>query len=139
MQMILYGIPPPNIRIQEKKGLQKDMNTLATWCRNNQLTINTLKTKVMVFGDKKDREKFADIQVTFEGEAIETVTSYNYLGIKLDQNLNNELHGKAIIQRVSDKLVHLRRIRKFINSKCFAGVSQSRKKKEITNVTKQGT
>ena len=71
-----------------ERSLQRDMDTLAQWCRNNQLTINTKKTKVMIVGNKKDRERMGEIGLKFEGEEIEIITTYNYLGVKLDQNLS---------------------------------------------------
>ena len=63
------------------RNLQKDMDSLAQWCSENDLTINASKTKVMLFGSKKARDKLKDLNITFNGEGIEQVTSYNYLGV----------------------------------------------------------
>ena len=98
-----------------KDTLQEDMDTLGQWCMTNGLTINADKTKVMVFGNKKRRENLGDQNIAFEGKDIKTVTAYKYLGVKLDQSLKYDLHANAIIQRVSDKVNYLRRIRKFVN------------------------
>ena len=97
-------------------NLQKDMDGLEQWCHQNKLTINTSKTKMMIFGSKRCRDKVGDPYVTFEGKPIEKVTQYTYLGVKLDQRLKYDLHARALIQKVSDKLTYLRRIRKFINA-----------------------
>ena len=96
--------------------LQEDLNSLESWCLRNKLTINTDKTKYMIFGTSNARSKITDSTLNFGGKPLELVTSYNYLGVKIDPSLNYELHAKAIIQRVSDKIALLRRIRRFINS-----------------------
>ena len=96
--------------------LQADMDRLKTWCHNNRLTVNAEKTKILIFGNKKQRKKIGDIKIAFDGELIEEVNHYTYLGVKLDQTLNYDLHAKLIIQRVSDKIVYLKRVRRFINA-----------------------
>ena len=98
------------------------MNKLQLWCRRNELTINAKKTKIMSFGSNASRGKLSDLNITFENEKIEQVNSYNYLGVKLDQKLTFDLHAKAIIQRVSDKLAYLRRIRRFINNRAALNI-----------------
>ena len=102
--------------------LQGDLDKLRNWCRENKLTINADKTKLMIFGTKNNREKLGPIKVTFEGEQLETVTNYNHLGVKLDQTLRYDLHAKMIIQRVSDKIDYLKRIRRFINAKAAMSI-----------------
>ena len=96
--------------------LQRDLDNLACWCNLNSLTINVKKTKIMTFGSKKSREKLGELNVSFNGTDLEHVGSFNYLGVKLDQVLQYDLHAKTLIQRVSDKVTYLRRIRRFINS-----------------------
>ena len=105
-----------------EKGLQKDMDSLAKWCYDNKLTFNTGKTKLMVFGNKKARDKLGSMEIRFEGRRIEEATAYNYLGIKLDQTLSYDLHVKSLIQRVSDKITHLRKIRRFKNNKAALSI-----------------
>ena len=97
-------------------NLQKDMDTLKCWCHSNKLTINTGKTKLMVFGHQKSRDKLGNVHITYEGNAIDEVTNYTYLGMKLDQSLKYDQHARATIQRVADKLRYLKRIRKFVTS-----------------------
>ena len=38
-------------------------------------------------------------EINFEDRLIESVPAYNYLGVKLDQVLNYELHAKTVIQK----------------------------------------
>ena len=106
-----------------KTRLQNDMDNLSQWCARNKLTINTNKTKIMIFGNtKKSRDKLENLDINFEGKALNQVTSYNYLGVKLDQRLNYDLHAKATIQKVADKIAYLRKVRRFVNKKAALSI-----------------
>ena len=76
----------------------------------------------MTFGSNASRELLDNINIVFGNKRIETVSTYNYLGVKLDQKLKFDLHAKAVIQKVSDKLTYLRRIRRFINNKAALSI-----------------
>ena len=102
--------------------LQQDMDKLSQWCLDNKLTINTDKTKVMIFGTKTMREKIGHLNITFRNKTIEEVTHYNYLGVSLDQNLKYDRQAKSIIMKVSEKLVYLKRIRRFINARAALSI-----------------
>ena len=55
-------------------GLNKQLDGLKKFCNNNQMTVNELKTKVMVFGSDEK------IRVIFNGKLIEQVDKYRYVG-----------------------------------------------------------
>ena len=76
----------------------------------------------MTFGSAQSRAGLGNFTLTYDGKNIDNVTSYNYLGVKLDQRLKYDLHAKAIIQRVSDNITYLRRIRRFINCKAALSI-----------------
>ena len=105
-----------------KTRLQDDIDNLSQWCERNKLTINPQKTKLMIFGNKTSQNKLKGLDITFEGKILDQVTSYNYLGVKLDQRLNYDLHAKATIQKVSDKIIYLRKIRRFLNKKAALNI-----------------
>ena len=43
-----------------KNKLQHDLNSISKWCDENRLTINTQKTKVMIFGTHQKLKKTQD-------------------------------------------------------------------------------
>ena len=59
---VLYSSSKRCDRVEAK--LQLDMNNLERWCHLNKLTINTDKTKLMIFGNKSSRSKLKDLNVT---------------------------------------------------------------------------
>jgi hypothetical protein len=64
------------------KDLQTYMDVLGTFCETRQLTVNTEKTKVLVFGSRQPHPNTFKIR----GDAIEQVKSYKYLGLTMHQN-----------------------------------------------------
>jgi hypothetical protein len=74
-------------------GLQKQLDVLQAFCGECQLTVNVKKTKVVVF----EARKSVCQAFQYEGEAIEQLNFFKYLGV--------ELHGtkgmQAAIQRLT--------------------------------------
>jgi len=63
--------------------LQQSTDQLLLWTDKEAMQINVGKTKVMLFGDSCD-----EVKVSIHGVQLENVTSYKYLGVQLDQQLN---------------------------------------------------
>ena len=74
--------------------VQKDLDRICKWCDRNQLTINVSKTKGMIFGNRDVIKKTTLSKFKIKNQELSYVTSYNYLGIKLDSQLNFESHTK---------------------------------------------
>ena len=76
--------------------LQSDLDNIDVWCRRNQLTVNTSKTKCMLLGSKR----FLDVRmlpkITLSGNIIQFVENFKYLGVILDNKLNFRLHAQNI-------------------------------------------
>lgn len=64
-----------------KSKLQNLLNCYADYCERWELVINTSKTKVMIFGNKRGSPNFY-----IRDTAIEIVTSFKYLGITFTKN-----------------------------------------------------
>jgi hypothetical protein len=73
-------------------GLQKQLDVLQAFCYERQLTMNVKKTKVVVF----EARKFVCQAFQYEGEAIEQLNSFKYLGV--------ELHGTKGMQSAIQQL-----------------------------------
>jgi exonuclease III len=61
------------------QGLQAQFDGLYAFCSKFQLIVNTVKTKVLVFGCK-DGSSVAKFNFVFNGKEIEVCNSYKYLG-----------------------------------------------------------
>ena len=58
-------------------GLQKQLDNLFKFTCKNQLVVNATKTKVMKFGNDTE----IDVTFTFNGNKVDRVQEYKYLGI----------------------------------------------------------
>ncbi|KAI5693940.1 hypothetical protein M8J75_008201 [Diaphorina citri] len=67
-----------------KSDLQRKINALREYCCDNDLKINTQKTKVVVF--RKSGRLSKDDKFTYEGEELEVVRDFVYLGVKFSSS-----------------------------------------------------
>ena len=99
------------------KNLQDDVNSLSKWCETNGIKVNTDKTKVMIFGSKFSLAGISPFEIKIEGVALQTVSSYKYLGLTLDAQLNYNLHMSKLIGSVAGKIKQFQRMRTFLSNK----------------------
>ena len=66
-----------------KKGLQEKLDNLSLFAKEKDLTINTKKSQVMIFN--KSGRLIKD-HFTINGNKLEVVPSYTYLGIDIPTN-----------------------------------------------------
>ena len=64
-------------------GLQRLLNALQLFCEQRQLSVNLAKTKVVTFGSRAKCQAF-----TFNGNEVERVQSYKYLGFEFHATKN---------------------------------------------------
>ena len=98
-------------------NLQRDITLLGSWCVANGIMVNTTKTKVMVFGSNSAIDKLQPFEILYNNAPLPQVTSYNYLGVTLDHQLNYNLHVKRLISSISAKLKQFQRMRSFLTVK----------------------
>ena len=97
--------------------VRKDVQALSGWCGANGIGMNTDKTKPMVFGNAKKLAELPEVNIELEDVQLVTVSSYKYLGITLDGQLNYARHINKLISSVSLKLKQFRRMRSFLSTK----------------------
>lgn len=87
----------------EPDTLQNMINRLEKYCRMWSLVINMSKSNIMVMkqggGRRGMKEKW-----TMDGEQIEVVTKYKYLGIELTPSLNLSEHFKSRVKQSKSNL-----------------------------------
>lgn len=82
--------------------LQKSLDDFVHYCKNWKLNINYEKTKIVIFGSRKlDQHVFR-----MEGNKIEIVKSYRYLGVLLSNN-GSFLNARKSIYDKANKAMHL--------------------------------
>ncbi|KAI3374005.1 hypothetical protein L3Q82_022569, partial [Scortum barcoo] len=93
---------------REYRGLIQDF---ADWCLRNNLQINAGKTKELVV-DFRRRSHSPPAPGT-QGTDIDTVKSYKYLGVHLNDSLDWTHNTDALVKKGNSRLFLLRRLRSF--------------------------
>ena len=71
----------------------------------------------MVFGRSCALSKLPPVVLDFGGAQLQTVSTYKYLGLTLDAQLNYNAHICKIVSSVTSKLKQFQRMRNFLNAK----------------------
>ena len=92
--------------------LQTTLNIFESYCRTWKLTVNTNKTKIMIFsgGRMPKNQKFY-----FKGKEIEIVNEYKYLGIFLARSGSFLKAKNHIVEQANNALFSLQRKIRFLN------------------------
>ena len=91
----LSGKNIPNIF----KTLNDELNYLNIWTKANKISINSNKTKYMVIS--KTKSDLSGESVILNGNKIEKVSHFKFLGIILDENLNFKEHIAFLSTKIS--------------------------------------
>ena len=76
--------------------LQDDLNELTSWCRTNGMTLNLSKCKQMTYCRNL---KPLIVSYTIDGTPLDSVTSFNDLGVQFDPKLRFHLHIDRIVNK----------------------------------------
>ena len=96
-------------------NMQSDLCEFKKWTDRNQLTMNVKKTKYVIFGLKSNTRKVVNHLLFINDNKLERVTSYKYLGLTLDMNLNYNKHLENCLKLVAHKAFLLNKIRMYID------------------------
>ncbi|KAL6113876.1 uncharacterized protein ACO6RY_04770 [Pungitius sinensis] len=84
---------------------------LVTWCSENNLELNALKTVEMVVNFRKNAAPPSPI--TLCDSLVTTVDSFRFLGCIITQDLKWELNISSITKKAQRRLFFLRQLKKF--------------------------
>ena len=80
---VLWYADDTVILSESKEGMQSVLNIFQSYCDKWKLTVNVNKTKVLVFSKRKCQQNF---NFTLNGEKLDVIDSYTYLGITFKCN-----------------------------------------------------
>lgn len=99
------------------QDMQSDLTLLAGWFETNHLTINVSKSKFLIFSRNAIRTSQInnfDPQLAINGQSLERVRSYTYLGVVIDDGLRFTPHIQKVIKVITPYIFALNRSRQFI-------------------------
>ena len=96
--------------------LQLSLNNFISWSSKNKLTLNASKTKLMLFASSKKHKTLPlqNLNIKAGNEKLKFVTSYKYLGVTLDFELNFNLHVKELKKKLAFKSYLLANLKHFV-------------------------
>ena len=103
-----------------------DIKQLENWCNRNRLTVNTTKTKVMLFGSRKFITQNHKPPIHINNILLSYVEDYTYLGITLDQNLNFRKHTQNVYKVAAHKVYISSKIRTYLTTKAALTIYKSK-------------
>jgi hypothetical protein len=103
--------------IDLKLSIEHDLDLISLWLRCHFLLPNVSKTKYLLLGRMKnlDDHTVRAVNIRFNTNPIERVTSLKLLGLTIDENLSFKEHISIIQNKVISFSFALRRCRKYIN------------------------
>ena len=77
-----------------EQELNKEISKVNTWLLSNKLILNVAKSKFMIY--LKHPRTIPKLSISINGNPVEQVTNFNFLGITLDQNITWNDHISKI-------------------------------------------
>ncbi|KAF7654175.1 hypothetical protein LDENG_00072940, partial [Lucifuga dentata] len=90
---------------------REEVQTLTIWCKDNNLILNTKKTKEIIIDFRKNKKTHHD-GLCINGEKVERVSSFKFLGMYIAEDLTWSLNTSYIIKRAQQRLFFLRTLRR---------------------------
>uniref|UniRef100_A0A3B3SI74 Reverse transcriptase domain-containing protein n=1 Tax=Paramormyrops kingsleyae TaxID=1676925 RepID=A0A3B3SI74_9TELE len=95
----------------DETAYRREVAGLVSWCEDNNLTLNTDKTKEMIVDMGKTRSP--RLPLFIRELEVERVSSFKYLGIYICEDLTWTLNTTQLVKKAQQRLYFLRRLRKF--------------------------
>ena len=90
----VWGRSPHFLKIK----MQSDINHLSVWLCSNGLKLNVSKTECLLFNTEG---LFPQLEMTINGQRIDCVNSYRFLGVTIDSQINFELHFEHVYKKLN--------------------------------------
>ncbi|KAK2905566.1 hypothetical protein Q8A73_009509 [Channa argus] len=95
----------------DETAYREEIQHLATWCNDNNLLLNTSKTKELIVDFRKESRNTHDT-IHINGTAVERVSSYKFLGIHISEDLSWTINTSSLVKKVHQCLFFLRTLKK---------------------------
>ncbi len=104
------GTDPTNNNI----NLQADLNSIATWCEQHKMVINSNKTTSMSIGTRQKLSTVPNLSLSLGQSQLENVTCQKLLGLNIDQNLLWTQHVDYVCSNISSRVSLLRQLSQYV-------------------------
>ncbi len=95
----------------DESDYRAEVEHLAAWCADNNLLLNTSKTKELIVDFRKEKSETHD-PIHFNGMPVERVSSFKFLGTHISEDLSWKINTSCLIKKAHQRLFFLRTLRK---------------------------
>lgn len=90
---------------------REEVLKLAAWCSENNLALNTKKTKELIVDFRRHSTDLAPLYIN--GECVERVHTFRFLGVLISADISWTENISAVIKKAQQRLHFLRVLRKY--------------------------
>ena len=105
------------------KTLNCELSQISKWLQINKLSLNIAKTKYMIF--HKPKRKLPKLTLNINGINIEQCSTFNFLGLTLNQNLTWNDHIRKISLKIARSIGQLKNLKHFLPSRILTTLYNS--------------
>ena len=102
---LIYPMNDKNAR----QSLEMELEYLFEWLTLNKLSLNISKTKYMLFSTREKNVTYPI--VTINKQIIENVSEFNFLGVKLDENMTWNSHTNQIANKINRNIAIMHKLK----------------------------
>ena len=94
-------------------NINNELNSIHEWLNTNKLSINTSKTKYMIF-HYRQRRNIQNLDLVMNNVVIERVAVFDFLGLMISETLDWSHHINKISNKIVKVIGIMRRIKRYI-------------------------
>ena len=91
-----------------------ELSLIYEWLCLNKLSLNVKKTKFMLFHNRQRKIENITPTLSINGNEIERVTDFNFLGLTIDQHMSWNSHINKVSVKITKTLGILSRLKRFL-------------------------
>ncbi len=95
----------------DETAYRDEVQHLATWCANNNLALNSQKTKELIVDHRRTKKDPTQTPIYIDGAEVECVANFKFLGVHLSEDLSWTLNTSILIKKARQRLYFLRKLR----------------------------
>ncbi|KAK0153202.1 hypothetical protein N1851_005108 [Merluccius polli] len=85
----------------DESAYREEVQRLTEWCSENNLSLNIKKTKELIIDYRKKQDTHTPLHIN--GERVERVSSFKFLGIHISENLSWTTNTTAIVKKAQQR------------------------------------
>ena len=90
-------------------NFRNQIESVVSWCQNNNLKLNVSKTKEMVIDFRRNRTMLEPLVI--DNTIVEQVNSFKFLGTFVNNDLTWDYNCKKILSKARQRMYFLRKLR----------------------------